>query len=233
MVNTHNTISIQNQKSGYKAHNLPHYFDSEKPVFITYRLKFTLPGRIMDRFAKRKQEWLDDQANASPQDKQNTHNKKDGLHFAWFDELLGKADDIPQVLHEKDITDIIASSFQHFNELRYKLLAYCIMPNHVHVLFLPINCADGSVFPVSRIIYSWKRYSANQINRILKRKGALWQQESYDHVVRNEAEMMNVVNYIIQNPVKAGLVDSWQQWPGTWIHDFVAGGCRSSAEGGK
>jgi len=194
-------------------------------LFITYRLKFTLPSKIMEEFARRRQEWLKEWENALPEDKQAAKVREAGLRFAWFDELLDKSFEVPGFLQSQEITDIIATAFQHFNGLRYRLIAYCVMPNHVHALILPLQDAEGNSFSPARIIYGWKRYTANRINRSLGRTGSLWQKESYDHVVRDEKEMINVTEYIIQNPVRAGLVKNWEEWPGTWIAEDLRPEC--------
>lgn len=91
----------------------------------------------------------------------------------------------------------------------YELLAYCIMPNHVHLVFT-VKRNDISLY---RILQSLKRFTAREANKILQRSGAFWQHESYDHVVRNGRALTRIVHYILENPVKAGLVDSWEKWP--------------------
>jgi REP element-mobilizing transposase RayT len=63
-----------------------------------------------------------------------------------------------------------------------------------------------------------KAKSAAFCNRFLNRRGAFWQHESYDHVVRNEKEFTRIVAYIANNPVKAGLIEDWQAWPYTYIN---------------
>ena len=73
------------------------------------------------------------------------------------------------------------------------------------------------------ITYSWKRFTSNQINKLLNQHGSLWQRECYDHLVRDELDLANVLNYIIQNPVKAGLVEDWKDWHGIFVNnDLVA-----------
>ncbi len=74
------------------------------------------------------------------------------------------------------------------------------MPNHVHVLVSPL---PG--FNLKDILHSWKSYSAHQINKHLGKSGALWKQESYDHIVRNQDELTRIRKYIRNNPNKAGL----------------------------
>ncbi|WP_080237713.1 hypothetical protein [Spirosoma rigui] len=59
--------------------------------------------------------------------------------------------------------------------------------------------------------------SARLVNQLLDRTGAFWQPEGYDHYVRNSAELQRIINYTVQNPVKAGLVDNWEEWPHTYL----------------
>ena len=80
------------------------------------------------------------------------------------------------------------------------------MPNHVHVVFRPIGNHQ-----LAAILHSWKSYTANAANRILKRTGSFWQREYYDHLIRNEEDFLRIVRYVMNNPVKAGLRD----WP--WV----------------
>ena len=68
---------------------------------------------------------------------------------------------------------------------------------------------------IAKIMHSLKRYTAAKANKILGRKGAFWQHESYDHVIRSQEEFDKIINYIQQNPVKAGLVKNWREWK--WI----------------
>ena len=64
---------------------------------------------------------------------------------------------------------------------------------------------------------SVKGISAREANKILNRKGSFWQSESYDHIVRNEEELERIIKYVIYNPVKAGLVDKWEDWENNYI----------------
>ena len=219
----HNTISQTNQKFLYRSRNLPHMFDVDKPVFITYRLKFTLPQAIKDGYAQQKEEWHKQLAGLNRDERVERLKSKDARFFAWFDDLLAKSPDVPRFLHQQDICDIITQSFKHFDGIRYTLLAYSIMPNHVHVLILPRILEDGSIFSLHHIVYTWKKYTAHAINKRLGRSGSLWQKEIYDHLVRNEQELSNVVSYILMNPVKAGLVDEWQKWQGNYLSPLLFG----------
>ena len=86
------------------------------------------------------------------------------------------------------------------------------MPNHVHlVVALPDNAP-----PLAKTLQLLKGYSSFQINKLLGLSGAFWQAESYDHVVR-PGELNRIINYVLENPVKAGLVDEWQKWPYSYL----------------
>ncbi|WP_240540755.1 transposase [Hymenobacter montanus] len=86
------------------------------------------------------------------------------------------------------------------------------MPNHVHmVVELPETAP-----PLIRTMQRLKGYTATQANKLLARSGTFWQPESYDHVVR-PGELERIINYVLENPVKAGLVDEWGQWPHTYL----------------
>ncbi len=101
----------------------------------------------------------------------------------------------------------------------YELIRATIMPNHVHMI-VEIGDSIGnkndpqdvSNTRLSVILHSLKRYTAFTCNKILNRTGAFWQSESYDRVVRNEKELEYTINYILHNPVKAGLVKEWKDW---------------------
>ena len=108
------------------------------------------------------------------------------------------------------------------------------MPNHVHLLFTPnpseVEAPDAYVLPeigevvegkspLTAVMHSLKSYTANKANEVLRREGAFWQAESYDHWVRDEEELERVVNYVRANPVAAGLVERHQDWFWSSCHD--------------
>ncbi len=82
------------------------------------------------------------------------------------------------------------------------------MPNHVHVVLTP-----GEGHELSRILHSWKSFTANRINVLLGRSGRLWQEESFDHVIRSEEDLVKFIDYTENNPVVAGLCGLPDDWP--------------------
>ncbi len=110
-------------------------------------------------------------------------------------------------LRDGRVADQVENALLHFDGVRYRLLAWVIMPNHVHAL---IETMSG--FPLEGVIHSWKSFTAKKINRILGRSGQVWEQDYFDRYIRDEKHLATVLDYIEQNPVKAGLVDSAHEW---------------------
>ena len=103
---------------------------------------------------------------------------------------------------------MVIENLFHFNGIRYNVLRWCIMPNHVHVL---IEVMEG--WTLSTIMHGWRSYTAHQANKILERTGVFWMEEYFDRYIRDEKHLETVINYIDNNPVKAGLVDEAHKWP--------------------
>ncbi len=94
----------------------------------------------------------------------------------------------------------VEEALRFFHGERHTLGRFVIMPNHVHAVVRPLGEQA-----LKDILHSWKRFSARKINAALHRQGGLWQSESHDHIVRDDAELERIEHYICQNPVKAGL----------------------------
>jgi putative transposase len=95
------------------------------------------------------------------------------------------------------------------------------MPNHVHLVITPLKNPDGVEYSLSQIMHNIKRNSGKQANILLNRTGPFWQHESYDHFIRNEAEFIKTIEYVLLNPIKAGLVEDWTQWKWSYCkHDL-------------
>ncbi|MBS4027852.1 MAG: transposase [Ignavibacteriales bacterium] len=119
-------------------------------------------------------------------------------------------------LTRDDIAPIILNTFEFYNSKRYELFDITIMPDHVHVVFRPI-VKEGTVEQIGDIIGDVKRYSSRKINEVLVRKGALWLDESYDRIIRNEKEYLNICRYIFENPIRAGFIEEGEVWK-WWKH---------------
>lgn len=146
-------------------------------------------------------------------------------YFREVDSSLEKASNGSLWLVDKRIATVVADAMHYRDGRDYSLTAYCIMPNHVH-LVADISSADDTVerndIPLYKVLQSLKRCTARKANSILHRSGAFWQSESYDRVIRNADELQRVIWYVLNNPVKAGLAESWRDWPWTYVKSGLA-----------
>ncbi|MDE3136692.1 MAG: transposase [Acidobacteriota bacterium] len=107
-------------------------------------------------------------------------------------------------MRDSRIARVVADAIRYYQGKRYELFAWCVMPNHVHVVFSP-----REEHRLQSILHSWKSYSAQAANRILGRNGPFWQREYFDHLIRSEASLWKIIRYVSENPRKAGL----KVWP--------------------
>ena len=119
-------------------------------------------------------------------------------------------------LRDPRIGRLVEQALLHFDGRRYRLLAWCIMPNHVHVM---IEANAG--FPVPEVLHSWKSYTASEANKLLGRRGEFWQREYHDRYIRHAEHYVAAIRYIEGNPVNAGLVMRPADWP------FSSARCKS------
>ena len=184
--------------------NLPHRLPPGSDIFLTFRLAGSLPASVLARL----------QAQFSGGEPENAANAyaQQRRYFGRFDELLDGTAHGPTWLREAPVAAVVGAALRHFHGSAYQLVCYCIMPNHVHaVLSLPEDAP-----PLTKTFQRLKGYTALQANKLLNRTGPFWQLETYDHIIRSPEEMQRIVAYVLNNPVQAGLAESWDQWPHTY-----------------
>ena len=133
---------------------------------------------------------------------------------AWIDAGHGSC-----ILRKPAIAKMVQESLLAFDSQRYRLLAWVVMPNHVHALFQPMNG-----WTVAKIVASWKKFTARKIrpgstpgnaNLLIggfRSGGPVWHREYWDRYIRNQRHFNQAIDYIHQNPVKAGLVATAESW---------------------
>ncbi|MFC7669529.1 transposase [Hymenobacter humi] len=187
--------------------NLPHRLPPGEVVFLTLRLAGSLPRTVVEQLQAEielaRQRFEAESAQLYMAQKR---------YFGRFDAQLNKGEYGPTFLRQPATASLVAESLRYFDGTGYDLRCYCLMPNHVHVVVRVLEEAPPLVKTLQRL----KSYTATQANKLLGRTGAFWQAESYDHVVRKE-ELERVLAYVVENPVKAGLVEDWEQWPYTYL----------------
>lgn len=119
-------------------------------------------------------------------------------------------------LNDEAIAKIVTGAFHYYAGKRYELQAYCVMSNHVHLLIRAVQDDKGGFHLISDTVRLLKSHTAHEINKFLHRTGQFWDDFYFDRIIRDEHDYTNVVNYILMNPVAAGLVDS----PGKWRDSY-------------
>jgi REP element-mobilizing transposase RayT len=209
--------TLINMKISYYRHR-PHFQPPGATLFVTFRLHGSLPKHVVEQ--------LQDEYNSLNQIKmqytlEGKQSKEYQNYYTQQKQLIGRYDTHlhqsttgPHYLKEEKIALLVCSTMEFWDQKRYDVLAYCVMSNHVHNVFTPLEKNDGDFHSLERIMHSIKSYTAGEANKLLNRKGKpFWAHESFDHYSRNAEETERIVSYVLYNPVKVGLVDSWKEWP--------------------
>jgi len=185
--------------------NLPHRLPPGEVIFITFRLANSLPQPVLERLRAE----YEVAATLDAEDKYLRQRR----YFGRFDAQLDNASTGALWLRQPEIAQLVQQALHFHNERNsYQLVCYCIMANHVHLV---VSLPDQ--YPLlAQTLKSIKSYTARMANQLLGREGQFWQRESYDHIVRDAAELERVIAYVVNNPVKAGLIENWQDWPYTY-----------------
>jgi len=171
---------VHYQDVAFHRRRLPHWYQIQQPVFLTWRLHGSLaPNRCFPDATLRS-----------------------GQAFAALDRLLDQARSGPFYLRQPALAQMVVEAIHHNATVlaHYTLHAFAVMPNHVHLLVSPL-------VPLPRLTKSLKGITAKRANHMLGLTGSsFWQEESYDDWVRDQRELERIRLYIEQNPVRAGLV---------------------------
>jgi type I restriction enzyme R subunit/putative DNA methylase len=191
------TADILVGKNWYSRGYLPHRDEPRLRQFITYRLADSLPQEKLDV--------LEDELRLLPEERRESTRRQ--RIEAWLDAGMGCC-----ALRHPEVAPFVQNAFLHFHGERYRLHAWCIMPNHVHVLIEPLTA-------LAKIVQSWKSFTARWVlahNAELELGvpgRILWMREYWDRYIRDENHHRKTVDYIHRNPVKAGLCATPEAWP--------------------
>jgi len=202
-------------KEFYRRH-LPHWQPRDAVFFITFRLKNSLPYEVIAalREEREREKFLLEQL---PESERGS--------FAKLDANLDKAEFGPRWLSQPEIAEVVREAMHYRDGKVFDLHAFCVMSNHVHTIFEPLRKSEWhSDLPheseyhsdLHKIMQSLKRHTARQANLILGREGAFWQDESYDHVIRDNEEYIRIIHYVLENPVRTGRTSKWDKWRWTY-----------------
>jgi len=200
------TVPVEGQKvERRQGANLPHWTTEGGTYAVTFRLADALPRAAQEEY----------KAERLRLKELKDRGQLDSLKLAYeyqrlYAERIEHTLDVGLgscLLRDPVAAKIVVAALEHFDGSRYRLHAWCIMPNHVHAVVEPL--ADATL---SKVLHSWKSFTSHEINRALNRTGDVWLDESYDHLVRNELDYDRQVAYVWDNPSKAGI----GPWPWRW-----------------
>jgi REP element-mobilizing transposase RayT len=185
---------------------IPHYLDPQVIQHVTFHLADSLPAAALER--------LREQLAKVPKSRRDAERRKRLDH--WLDAGYGSC-----TLRPPAVANMVQKSLLHFHRTRYDLLAWTVMPNHVHAL---VKVADD--WSLANVVATWKTFTAKKIIEYrgttgLPARGKVWHREYWDRFIRDRNHLRHTYSYIAMNAVRAGLVRHPSEWP-----------CSSSYRGG-
>jgi type I restriction enzyme R subunit len=211
----------QMQSEFIRRRDLPHWDVDGAAYFVTTCLKASIPAKGVREITRFRDEL---QGRPQPVDMSRAgwESLRWKMNFARVEHWLDR-EAANRALEQSNLAEVVVNSMLYFAGQRYDLLAYVVMPSHMHWVFQPLpewtrNLPADGPSAREKIMYSLKRFIANACNRLLQRRGTFWQAESYDHWIRDADEMDRIIRYVENNPVKACLVDQPEDWPYSSAH---------------
>ena len=172
---------------------LPHFDGGQLAQFITFRLYDSLPREVIVR-------WKEELKLEQSGEAVSLFRRK---IEAYLDQGFGSC-----YLKKPDVARTVETALLFHDVKKYKLSAWVVMPNHVHIL-----CTPAAGYRLAEITHSIKSFTSNEANKVLDRSGRFWQKEYFDRFIRNPRQFARTVAYIENNPVKANLCDRPEDWP--------------------
>jgi putative transposase len=187
----------------YHRH-LPHWRQDGATYFVTFRLDDALPQVKVRELQEMRKRW--EFEHPEPR------NNADWEEFTksvtvkserWLDEGYGCCH-----FRQPVMAKLLGDSLVHFHRKRCFTSCYVVMPNHCHLVIQPF-----SGYELEKVLQICKGYVARQINLVMKKRSTVWQEESYDRIIRDEEHLYRIIQYIGRNPAMAGLPrDQWVRW---------------------
>jgi REP element-mobilizing transposase RayT len=178
--------------------HLPHWRQDGATYFVTFRLHDSLPESKLRELRAMRREW--ERANRPPHSQEALQDLSYRVMRRvehWLDQGMGEC-----LLREPRWAEMATAAMHRFDGARYELDAYVVMPNHVHAVVRPFMPGR---YTLEHALQGWKAVSARRINAARGTAGPIWQDESFDRIIRDEEHLWRAIQYIGRNPAKAGL----------------------------
>jgi REP element-mobilizing transposase RayT len=200
--------------------NLPHLQPESALIFVTYRLAFDLPKEVLSNLLEIRKLYDSKLVKVNEMEKNKLKKICNKYLFELEDDYLDRSRSTPLWLQNDDVAQVVMNSLRFNDGKLYELHLAMIMPNHVYMLIKPLNDSNKPV-SLAKIMKDHKSYTANEANKLLQRNGQFWHHENYDHYIRSDEEYCRIREYILNNPVKAGLVDHYRNWKKLILADEI------------
>lgn len=195
-------MALKLRSRGY----LPHYEKPGHTYFVTFRLAGSLPNIVLESWILQRKDIIETARMMNRPLSEHEERRLQVLNSEKVEAYLDKGEG-DCWLGQTAVAQLVVDALKHFDGIRYHLIAWCVMPNHVHVVVTPEGLS------LAKVLHSWKSFTAHEANKLLSRQGDFWQREYYDHLIRNEKELQHYINYTLENPVAAGLCKNQPDWP--------------------
>lgn len=202
----------------YSRH-LPHWRKDGTCYLCTFRLNDSLPVEVVSQMEAQRQDWMRRLEEASvrnrgllPPEEREAWERFQKQEMRKLEMLLDEGHGECLLRHAEHRQPLV-TALHHFEGKRVEMLAYVIMPNHAHVLCRPLG---GHTLEL--LTGSWKRRSSQRIHQRIGRRGALWQDESWDRIIRDAEHYATAVRYIAKNPLVARLKPDAAT---VWLHPSI------------
>lgn len=203
--------------------NLPHFQPKEGIFLITFRLAGSIPPEILEEMRKNYESEFKQLSNEFPEGEflKSKHYDLQKKYFGIYDDILDRQLFGPDFLKNEMVASLVFEKIKSFDSIKYELVVLSIQPNHVHFVIMlnedlkvSSNNKKGKTkdYILADTLRLIKGSTARYSNIILNRDGQFWHHESMDHLVRDEAELDRIINYVLNNPVKSGLVENRKDW---------------------
>lgn len=191
-------LSKESSDSWYSRGYFPHFDGVGVTQHVCFHLFDSLPQSLVMQWRdERHDETTSGRGDATEASREWRRRIHDALDRGYGSCFLG----------DVGIAKIVEDALLRFDDDRYRLHAWCVMPNHVHTLFTPLR-----EHKMSDVVHSWKSFTAHECNKLLGRTGKFWEREPFDRYIRNQRHFQNAMAYIENNPVKAGLCAEAKDW---------------------
>ncbi len=192
-----------------KGAYLPHWTQEGAEYFVTFRLHDSLPQTILKQLREEYEQQQQETISKTTTVQDPREKKRQEQYLKKMDKYLDAGYGACWLKDDR-IAKVVQDAILYFHNKKYQILAWSIMPNHVHVVLQP-----HLTFKLSDILHSWKSYSAQECNKILGRTGEFWLSEYYDHLIRDDQDRIRCVEYTYFNSEKAGF-ENWKWRGGIW-----------------